>query len=160
MFGLVGRSSRVLLVWTDVPTSPPADDGQLKRLQDAFRKKWPGVTFDVLAFRRAVGVPLEGMTEREEDGIRVVSFDYMDKKVSKYGVLLADDPLLGRWLASEYEVRDYRTKEDIRRWKRLSRLATYRQFGGTNWFGYFVGRMQYKLYKHFKKILQRKGVVG
>ena len=113
----------------------------------------------MLAFRRAVGVPLEERTERESGGIRVVTFDYMDKKVSKYGVLLADDPMLGRWLASEYEVADYRTPEDIRRWKRLSRLATYRQFGGKNWLGYMVGRTQYKIYKHFKKILQRKGVV-
>ena len=159
MSSLIAKSSRVLLVWTDVPTSPPADDAQLERLQAAFAGRWPGVAFDVLAFRRAVGVPLEERTERESGGIRVVTFDYMDKKVSKYGVLLADDPMLGRWLASEYEVADYRTPEDIRRWKRLSRLATYRQFGGKNWLGYMVGRTQYKIYKHFKKILQRKGVV-
>lgn len=159
LFRLVGESRRVLLVWTDVPTSPLASDADLKYLQDAFRTRWPNVTFDVLAFRRAEGVELEDRTDTESDGIRIVTFDYMDKKVSKYGVLLANDPLLGKWLAAEYAVRDYRTAEEKKRWKRVARQNVYRQFGGTNWLGYFIGRTQYKVYKHLKKALQKKGVV-
>ena len=41
----------------------------------------------------------------------------------------------------------------------MARQNVYRQFGGTNWLGYFIGRTQYKVYKHLKKVLQKKGVV-
>jgi len=159
LFELIGRSKRVLLVWTDVPTSPVPTDADFLYLRNAFQAKWQTVVFDILVFRRAEGVAPADRTDVETDGLRTVTFDYMERKMSKYGVLLADDALLGEWLAAEYEVPDYRTPEEKRRWKRVSRQNAYREFGATNWFGYSIGRAQYKLYKHLKKKLAGKGVI-
>ena len=105
------------------------------------------------------GVKLEDREEREQDGIRSLFFDYMDKE-SDIAFGVADDKFLGKWLATEYETVDYRSPEDIRRWKRIAKKNLYHKFGGKSLVGYWIGKMEYKLYKHLRKQLKRKGVVS
>lgn len=158
LFDLIGRAKKVLLVWTDVPTSPDVTEEDIARLLSVLREKWPDVQFDFLLFRRQPGVPFEKRTDEEKGAVRIVTFDYMIQEISKYGVLLADDDLLGQWLSTQYEVPDYRTPEEVARWKRVSRLNKYKEFGGHGLLSYLIGKMQYKIYKHFMKKLQRKGI--
>jgi len=160
LLALIGRAKKVLLVWTDVPTSPDVTDDDIGYLFSALRQKWPSVEFDLLVFRRKVNVPFEARTEEMRGHVRIVTFDYMIREISKYGVLLADDELLGKWLLTQYEVPDYRSPEDIVRWRRIARQNKYREFGGHDLWSYLVGKVQYKLYKHFMKRLQRKGVLA
>jgi len=158
MYELIGRANHILWVWTDVPTSPEATDDDLKYMLEAFHKKWPNKICDVLVFKRRVGVPIEDKMDVERGPVRTVAFEYMIQEISKYGVLLADDELLGKWLASQYEVPDYRTPAEIARWKRISKMNRYKEFGGHDYSSYLIGKFQYKIYKHLMKQLQRKGI--
>jgi len=158
MFGLIDRSDRILVVWTDVSTSPEITDEDLEYMHSAFGRRWPQKEFDALVFKRKIGIPASEMTDVEQGHVRVVSFDYMIQEMSKYGVLLADDDLIGKWLSSQYEVPDYRTHEEVVRWKCISKMNRYREYGGRDYVSYLIGKFQYKIYKHMRKVLQRKGI--
>ena len=159
LYSRIGQAKKVLLMWTDVPTSPLVTDEDLAYVRRTMSEKFPGVAFDVIAFRWRQGVRLEDREEREQGGIRSLFFDYMDKE-SDIAFGVADDKFLGKWLATEYETVDYRTPEDIRRWKKIAKKNLYHKFGGKSLVGYWIGKMEYKLYKHLRKQLKRKGVVS
>ena len=157
LFRLVGESRRVLLVWTDVPTSPPASDADLKYLQDAFRTRWPNVTFDMLNLKYRAGVALKDRLVREKDGLRIVEFDYKDRREKAWRI---DYRRVGEWLASEYEVDDYRTEAEKEKWKEAVSGHEYGRYHVTNFLDYVYTKFRYKVYRHLVKSLQRKGVIS
>jgi len=156
MAKLVAASKRVLLVWVDVKLSPPAADEDLGYARDVFAAKWPGVAFDIVAFRHKDGQRFGDYIVTEVPGIRTVSFDYRDRREQYW---IADHRLIGGWLKKEYAVPDYRTPEEVRRWAELERTQKYERFKAMNRFDYAVTKIEYKIYSHFRKRLARLGIV-
>lgn len=90
------------------------------------------------------------------NGIRTVSFDYRDYREESW---VADNRLLGKWLASQYAVPDYRTPEERKNWRKIAKAKEYGRYHAENLCQYLVTKMQYKIYNHFMKRLRRKGII-
>lgn len=153
---LVERSKRVLIVWIDVRLSPFATDEDVGYVLNAFRTRWPHVTFELLHLRHEEGLSFESRADVEADGVRTVAFDYRDRR-QKYW--LADHEAIGRWLAREYAVADYRTPEERANGRRIARAKRYARFRASGFADYLRTKLEYKLFVHLRKRLERKGVV-
>jgi len=158
MYDLIGSSKRILLVWIGVPISKDVPVEDFVRAQELFRRKWPDKRFDVLYSEHVDGIAFDDRTDSEADGIRCVTFDYR-KREDGNSEWLADVELLTRWLASEYEVRDYRTAEEKRAWKQRQRKTRYSRYHADNLFDYLRTKMEYKLFRHLGKLLSERGIV-
>ena len=154
---LIGKSGRVLVVWVDVPACPQATDDDRRYVLETLHAKWPNAVFDLLSFANAEGCPVDSRLETVSGSVRTVTFDYRDYKEAE--TWIADNRLLGRWLKREYRVPDYRTREEIRAWRRLAREKEYGRYGASNFIAYLVTKLQYKVYVHFMHCLKRKGVI-
>lgn len=153
---LVSASKRVLVVWVDVPACPMATDEDRAYVLGALSDRWPGVEFSLLTFANADGLAAASMRDEESGGVRKVAFDYRDYREEAW---MADNRLLGRWLKNRYSVPDYRTDEERRKWRRIARQKEYGRYHAKTLWEYLVTKFQYKLYVHFMKRLERKGVV-
>lgn len=158
MYDLIDSSKRVLLVWIGVPISKDVPLEDFAYAQELFRRKWPDKQFDVLYSEHVDGVAFEKRTEREENGIRHVEFDYR-KREEGNGEWLADVGRLTAWLASEYEVRDYRTADEKRAWKRRQRQTRYAHYHANGFLDFIWTKMEYKLFRHLGKGLSERGIV-
>jgi len=149
MHRLIADSRRVLVVWVQVEGHPPRpSDAELQSFRKFLVEKWPGVTFDILFFDWAPGVPEPDARDETSDGIRRVAFDYRDRSQERW---FADYDRLGRWLKRRYAVRDYRTAGEKQAWRRGEREKKFAKFAVRSWIGYFFARSAYALKKHFAK---------
>lgn len=156
--GLLDRSKTVLVTWVNVkgaPTETPVEAQEFRSLMQAQR---PGTRFDVLLFNHDPGRSVSDFTDREEDGVRVVGFDYENHKASNE-FWEADQKVLGKWLAAQYETDDYRTDAERAAWVRKQATAKYDRFKAKNWLDYVCTKFRYKLYVHLRKRMERKGLV-
>ena len=119
-------------------------------------KRRPGVKIDILFLKYEEGVPFKQREDESGDGWRVVRYDFKDRKEEDWRV---DWRQVAKWLKNEYEVVDCRTSEEKAQWKSRARKKKYAEFKATNWWGYAVTKIQYKIYKHLRKRLSRKGIV-
>jgi len=155
---LIDRSKSVLVTWVNVKGSPdetPAEAHEFQRLMQARR---PGTRFDVLLFDYDKGRSPEDFTDSEEGGVRVVGFDYKNYKGSTE-FWEADDRLLGKWLAAQYEMEDYRTEAEKAAWAKKQATEKFDRFKAKNWFDYIHTKLQYKLYRHLAKRMEKKGLI-
>jgi len=155
MARLIAASKRVLVVWVDVKLSPFATDADGAYVLDVFRRRWPGVTFELLHLRHEDGRPLADRIDGEAKGVRTVTFDYRDRA---NGYWIADHELIGRWLRREYAVADYRTPEEKSNGRRLAKAKRYGRFHATGFADYVRTKLEYKLFIHLRKRLERKGL--
>jgi len=158
LYELIGKSKRILIVSIGVPTSKDIPDEDLVHAREAFGRKWPGKTFEILYAEHREGRSFENRTEREADGIRCLTFDFQ-KREEGNAEWIADVKFLAKWLASEYEVRDYRTPEERRAWKQRQRKTRYGRYHADNLFDFIRTKIEYKLFRHLGKQLDRKGLV-
>jgi len=155
MARLVAAAKRVLVVWVDVKLSPFAADEDCAYALDVFRKRWPGTAFELLHLRHEEGRAPADRTDREADGVRTVAFDYRDH-AHKYWI--ADHELIGRWLRREYAVADYRTPEEKANGRKIAKAKKYGRFHATGFGDYVRTKLEYKLFVHLRKRLERKGL--
>lgn len=153
---LVSASSRVLVVWVDVPACPKATDEDRAHVLDILSARWPGVGFDLLTFSNEEGRRIGSARDEEDGRVRKVSFDYRDYAEEAW---VADNKALGRWLRAEYVVPDYRTAEERRTWRKIARQKEFGRYNAKTLREYVVTKLQYKIYVHFMKRLSRKGVI-
>jgi len=156
LYRLIEQSKKVLVVWVDVPACPETTDDDRKYVMEIVRQKWPQIRFDLLTFANEEGRSARDFVDQEVDGIRTVTFDYKDDKEE---VWVADNKLLGKWLASQYSVPDYRTSEEKKDWRRIARQKEYGRYRASSLGQYLVTKFQYKIYNHLMKCLRRKGVI-
>jgi len=155
---LLVRGGRVLAVYATTPPNglaPTAEEAAYCRHR--LGERFPAAEVDVLVLR-----PGDGAEVREEfsgDGVRIVSFDYRSR-TDTTGVNPVDRDAVVRFLKSErYAARDYRTAEERRAWRGLQRKRKYDRYGATNALDCAFTKLQYKLFSHLRKRLQRKGIV-
>lgn len=134
---LIHAAKRVLVVRVDRPDVDFATSTEDCRLARAIlAQAFPSVCFDLFALScengRAYG---ERRTERLEDGITRVTFDYRDHTPGSppYQV---DLKLTGALMKSLFTVRDYRTCEERREFARRRRMKRYARVGAENWLEY------------------------
>lgn len=150
---LIARSKSVLVVWINTPTSEPAAEADLQAARTILENHWPGITFDLLVLTCERGRAFGDRIDREADGIRTIAWDYFDGREE-----FIDNGAMARFLASEYEMADYRTDEERRGWPARQKALKYAQYNATTWWGYFVNRTNYRLYRHFRRVIERKGL--
>lgn len=153
---LVANSRRVLAVQIDDPMFAGTSSDDMRYFVDALSAKWPGVTFEIVVLQDERGRSSAERIESSERGCRLVKFDIRRYDGNPLGV--TDFVRVGDWLSSEYAVRDYRTAEERRQAGRKRRRAEYARFGAKNGLAYVWNRLEYKLYRHLKKTLAKRGL--
>jgi len=154
---LIGRSRRVLAVQIDDPLFAPTDRADAGRCQALLAAKWPDKEFHLLLLKNEEGVSPSSPKTSVGEGWTEVSFGYLRR--GERSIDVADYRLIGDWLATQYDVADYRTSEERRQADRKRRQAEYAKMGAKSFWGYHWSKVQYKLYKHLKKDLEKRGIV-
>lgn len=150
---LISAAKTVLVVWLNPPTLPPAEAGELATAREILRKRWPGVTFDVLSLVCERDRAFENRIDREVDGIRTLAWNYDDGREA-----FIDNAKMAKFFATEYAVADYRTEEERCAWPARRKALKYAQYNATTWWGYVFNKAYYRLYRHFKKGVERRGL--
>lgn len=151
---LISAAKAVLIVWLNPPTVPAAETAELAAAREILRTRWPGVVFDVLSLVCARGRSFDDRTDSEADGIRTVSWDYDDGREA-----FIDNAKMAKFLSSEYVMADYRTEEERRAWPARKRALQYAQYNAKGWWDYALNRAYYRLYRHFRKGAERRGLL-
>ena len=152
---LISAAKTVLVVWLNPPNLPPAGADELATARKILRKRWPGVAFDVLSLVCERGRSFADRTGSEADGIRTVAWDYDDRREA-----FIDNAKMAKFLSSEYAMADYRTDAERRSWPARQKALKYAQYNATTWRGYVVNRMVWRLYRHFRRAVERRGLQG
>ena len=153
---LLDAAKRALVVYIESDGFETASVEDAARVRETLAGRWPGVAFDVLLMKYREGVPFSRRIDESGDGWRLVQYDFKDRGEEEWRV---DWRQVARWMKGEYEVADYRTADEKSQWKRLSRKQKYAEFKAANWWDYTVTKVQYKMYKHLRTRLDRKGVI-
>lgn len=116
--GLLRKSRRVLVVHLERPDMPfvtPLADFRTAR--DRLCAKYPNAQFDFVLLYRTQGISFKNrVVERPETWMTTISFDYKSPDPKAEGHQ-PDIKALGKALASVARVRDYRTRDEIRKHK-------------------------------------------
>ena len=116
--GLLKQSRKILVVHLERPDMPfvtPLADFRTAR--ERIRATYPDAQFDFVLLYRTPGIPFaQRKVERPETWMTTISFDYKSPDPDAEGHQ-PDIKALARSLSSIATVRDYRTREEIRRHK-------------------------------------------
>lgn len=155
---LLSGSRRVLAVWVNDPRIPgEVGEEDIAYCLDVLRKAYPGVAFKVIVVNCAHGVKPEEMRRSIGDGFECYAFDYR--------VVTDGEPTwdirrdLFAPLFERFSVRDYRTKSERRANARRERARDMEKFHATSSLDLVFTKMKFKLYRHLKRSLERKGVI-
>ena len=154
---LLSGARRVLVVWVNDPRIyGVAGTGDVRYCLDALRGAYPGKEFKVVAVNCVHGVGPEAMAAERGDGYECYSFDYR--------VVTEGDP---SWevrrdyfapLLERFEVSDYRTRAERRANAKRERARDMERFRATSALDLLVTKAKFKVYRHLKRGLERKGV--
>ncbi len=154
----MAASRKVLLFWI----ADPRDAGEIaaddvRFAQEAFARRYPGVTFRFIVASCAPGLPPGRARVVRGDGFELHAFDY---RVATEG-----DPT---WevrtemfapVFDRFACVDYRTRAEKRANAKRERAREYEKFKAKSWWELVASRLQYKIYCHFRRRLDRKGVL-
>ena len=154
---ILSGARRVLAVWIKDPRIPGevnADD--MRYCVDAFRMAYPGSDFKVIAVNCVPGLGAESMRVERGDGYECYSFDYRVVTEGEPTWEVRRDlfaPMLERFSSA-----DYRTREEKRANARRERARDMERFKATSALDLLVTKIRFKVYRHLKRGLERKGV--
>jgi len=155
---LVAAARRVLFVWVDVPSSPQASDEDIAYCRDKLAARWPGAEFDAVVFQMDEDTPYRNRVVVRKPHLTTVRFAYRDQGYVGTG-WRADHDILADWLRKNYAVADYRSEAERQRWNAFLAQRKYGRFKTDNPVVFFWRSVEYRIYKHFRKRLERKGVI-
>lgn len=155
--GILSRSKRVLVFWLgDFRFANRIDIGDVRYVLDVLSRRYPQVSFEMIALDHAEGVSYENRRSAECPGGTLTAFDYSLPSDEKGPWCDLRRELVLPFL-QDVRVRDYRTADEKRAFRRRQREHKYALVGAHSPFSYFWLRLQVRLYKHLKKSLERKG---
>ena len=157
LLGLLANAKRVLLVWVGDPRdAQPLTAADVERCLAAFRSRYLGAEFQMLALDCRPGVPPEKAEVTDGDGFRLVAFDYRCRTADAPAWTVEPDLL--QPLFAGLSVRDYRTDAERRAYAAAQRRRELERFGASNAVQLLVTKLQYRLYRHLCRHLARKNV--
>ena len=158
-FRLFGSAKKILIVWIADPRGcGELGEGDLKECVEAFHRAYPSKRFKLLASNCVHGVNPENAQVLRGDGYECFSFDYRlvttgeptwDVRTELFA------PIFGK-----YDAVDYRTRAEKKANARREKARAYDKFKSTSVFDYLVTKLQFKVYRHLKRRLERKGVLA
>ena len=150
----IASAKSVLAVWISTPTTAAPSDGELRACRERLAARWPDAGVEILALACERGRAFADRVVRDAgNGVRVVAYDYFDGRDE-----FIDNEKMAAFLKSEYEASDYRSPEERRAWPAKRRALRYAQYNATNFWTYFVNKAHYRLYRHFRRWIVRKGL--
>jgi len=156
--GLQDHAKSVLILWINIPgvlMETPETALEARRI---LSERCPGVKIDVLLLNYREGVSVAEMSDVEKDGVRVLEFDYKNHAAStEYWEV--SEAVVAKWLESQYEMDDYRTEHEKSRWIQRQKTEELDRFNAKNWWEYVCTKLEYKVYRHLAKRLERKGLL-
>lgn len=154
---MIEKSKRILIFWVGTPAIYVEGGlADLKYVKDRLESRWPGKTFDVLAIDYKAGVKLDDAQAEDEDGITLIKADVKDSDPTTW---IPDEIMLAEWLRKNYEVIDYRSEEERKEWQERKRRGKLNHYKGKNFFDRILAKYEYKLYKHFLKRMDKRGML-
>ena len=152
-------SRKTLAVWVSDPRDPgEVGEDDIRYSMDALRRRYPKTEFRMLVASCRPGTP-----PMKAEIIRGGGYEsyVMDYRLVCDGEPTWDirtevfDPLLGRFAA-----RDYRTRGERRANARRERARAYEKFKAKSLLDFMITKAAFKLYRHLKRRLERKGVLA
>ena len=147
-FKILNGAKTVLIFKMERPDTPDRTPlEQFRYARERLGAKFPKARFDFLTLRQENGVAFESRkVEHPEDWLTTVTFDYRNRKpdAESYQPDMAATAAAVRALVS---VRDYRTKEEIRRREEALRDRKLQQAGCTSVFQFRMKRLRASVLK-------------
>ena len=150
---LVAKSKRVLVVWINPPSSAAVSADEFVEVRRVLSARWPSVSFDVLVTECVTDRSFAERTDETVDGVRMIEWNYDDGREA-----FIDNAKMAAFLASEYSMPDYRSEAERAAWPARRRALKYARFNAVGWWGYHVNRFWYRLYRHVRKEIERRGL--
>ena len=123
----------------------------------AFQRTYPKTDVHILAANCVPGLKPEEMRVSRGERWEIFSFDYRVVTVGEPTWDVRTElfaPLLDR-----FEAADYRTRAERRANARRERAREYEKFKASSPVDLFLTKLRFKLYRHLKRRLERKGVL-
>ena len=155
---LLRGARRVLAVWVNDPRIPGVANAEdMRYCLGVLRRAYPNAEFRLMAANCVPGLKPESMRVERGDGYECFSFDYRAVTEGEPVWEVRRDlfaPLLER-----FESADYRTSAEKRENARRERAREMERFRASSSLDLLVTKMKFKIYRHLKRGLERKGVV-
>mgnify|MGYP003310900234 CR=1 FL=1 len=153
---LIRRARSALVVWIGDPRDRSRlSDAEIAECLAGLRTKFPGTRFRMMVFECVSGVSDSSPEISTSPDVLRVAFDYRMSAGNDWAIR---QELLLPYLA-RYSVADYRTPELMRARARALRARDRERFPSGTYIGYLTTKFMFKLYKHLKKTLERRGVL-
>lgn len=150
---LTEGARHALAIYISLPGQPAFDDAEFEETWRILSSRFPDSGLELLVLRCEKGRAFASRSERTEGPVRYVAWDYDDHRD-----FLIDNEAMAKYLSSELSVADYRTDEERRAWPARKRKLRYARYNATNFWEYFINRIEHRLYRHFKRRMVKKGL--
>ena len=153
---LLAGARRVLAVWVNDPRiQGEVGEEDIRYCLDAFKTAYPKSKFKIIAVNCVPGLAPENMRVFSGEGYECFSFDYRAMDGELTWEIRRDffAPILER-----FEVADYRTRTEKRENAKRERARDMEKFRATSLLDLWLTKTMFKLYRHLKRRLERKGV--
>lgn len=154
LLGMLERGGDILLLYLTIPNESRLPDSEFVESLEIISRRFPNCRFDLLCLsQKSTG--FSGVDNPSPHLFRA-DFDYQSKVPGSENI--ADEHVVAGVLKKIVRaVRDYRTAAERARYKVEKRKKEYALFKAENRVQYLINKMTWKLYKHFKNSLERRG---
>jgi hypothetical protein len=157
LVNLISSSKHVLTVWVSDPRDGcrPSDEDIIWSL-NALGKQFPNQEFRMLVLECLPGIDYSLAQVRHCQNFDIFSFDYrlISKDAKPWDVCY--EPI--KAVLSSFSCKDYRTAAEKRNHKEAKRKRAYARFAATSAFSYAINKIQFNIYRHLKRNLEKKGL--
>lgn len=151
---MLERGGDILLVYVTIPNESRLPDSEFVEALEIISRRFQNCRFDLLCLSRKTS-GFSGVDNPSPHLFRV-DFDYQSRVAGNENI--ADEHVVAGVLKKIIKgVRDYRTPAERARYKVEKRKKEYALYRAENRMQYFINKMTWKLYKHFRNQLDRKG---
>lgn len=151
---------RALVVYLTSPEDPCPSDGEVTAAQGVLAKRFPAAEIDILVLENAPGAPRAWQLAPH---VAKAVLSYRDETPNAQVWSVRFNRLCG--LLAGVSVPDYRTEEERRNHGRKVLMsddnrekALYDYLHCTSALDYFWMKLNWRLYRHFRKVLVKRGV--
>lgn len=154
---LLGRSSRVLLVYLELPFRACVGRDEILHARHLLSERYPDVSFDLLYVFEDPSCAAPRVVS-EEDGVTVLALDYRLFDRGEVTHFVRTDAL-AEYLRRSVAVRDYRTPEERTRHAAPAGRGDMCRWGRRGTWRCLANRWGLRIFRHLEKYLMARGLV-